>query len=328
MSYGGGPRSFAELLSYHWSLGRWFGIHVRLHWMTVLMPLLLMSFGFTIGQALVWLAMLYLVVFAHELGHIFAGRRFRISADEISLSPLGGLAHMQQPAATPGQDILISAAGPATHLVWLALTAGAQAAFGTGFLRAGSLPLDVVFFQLNLWLMIFNLLPFFPLDGGRILGGLLCFKLEHQRAHLLMARIGIAGAVLFIIAAFSRQGYWSSILLVIGISNLITCFQYQSAVKHMGGGVFVRREPWEMDSESWKRGADPFGETESRPGFFARRRAERDRRAHNRRMAEAEALERELDRILDKVHREGLPSLTRAERKVLEMASERRRSGR
>lgn len=328
MNDGSPLQTFLRVLSYHVPLGTWMGISVRLHWMTIFIPLYLMQRGFPFAAALAVTVLLYLVVFTHELGHILAAWRCRVPANEISLSPLGGLAHMQEPASSPKDDIFISLAGPATHLGWLAVTALLQLVIPDEAMRLAGVPLDVIFFDMNLWLMIFNLLPFFPMDGGRIFGAALSLRMDHGRAQLIMLKTGMAGAALFMLASFLETRFGSSLLFILGISNMLVCYQMYRWVQMMGPMAYRRREVWEMDADSWKRGADPFGSAEKKPGFLARRREQRDRDAHNRAIALAEEMERELDDILEKVHRDGLPSLTKREKKVLEQASERRRKNR
>jgi Zn-dependent protease len=304
--------------------------------MTVLVPLDLMNQGFGFAGALVFTLLLYLVILTHELGHSFAGWRVIVPSVASSLSPLGGLAHMQERASTPQHDMFISAAGPATHLMWLALTFGLQSAFGEHFWtvegqsRGGLMMLvsmDQAFFQLNLWLMVFNLLPFYPMDGGRILGAALSLRGNDHKAQFTMVKVGIVGAALFIVAGFFPGAIGGPFLFIIGISNLLVCVQTLTILKTMGAQGYRRREPWEMDSEAWRRGANPYGREEVRVGYFAKRKEARERNAHNRLIEEAETLEKELDRILEKVHTQGLPSLTKKEKSVLNKASEKRRKG-
>jgi Zn-dependent protease len=117
---------------------------------------------------------------AHELGHALTARRNGIEIDGIDLWLLGGLARFRQDSRSPGQEFAIAAAGPAVSFVIAAVfaivslaVAGSNNAIDVALLRNGvniSAPLALTVFlaEMNLWLFLFNLLPAFPLDGGRI----------------------------------------------------------------------------------------------------------------------------------------------------------------
>jgi Zn-dependent protease len=140
---------------------------------------------------------------AHELGHAFTARRNGIEIDGIDLWLLGGLARFKQDSRSPGQEFAIAAAGPAVSLL-LALVfaglslavAGTDNAMDVAFLRNGvdvSAPLALLVFlaEMNVWLFLFNLIPAFPLDGGRIARAAV-WKLtgDRNRATRVSARFG------------------------------------------------------------------------------------------------------------------------------------------
>ena len=320
-----GWEQLRRILSYHFPCGSVFGIRLEVHWAVLLVPLYVAGervLGASLGFALAFTVVLFGMILLHELGHIFMAKRFHIPSDKISLSPLGGLAHTQQPGANPTQDILISLAGPATHLPWLMGFGLARAIWGPGFLQFGGIPLDWMLWYVNLSLFLFNMLPFYPMDMGRVLQGVLSYRLDRGKALLIAANVGLVGAVAFMVGGLA---FGWTILILIGLSNLFACLQARSVARY-GGQIYGEpREAWQADPEAWKQGQSVFGDTDDKKsGFLGRRKVERDRKAHNRKIQEQEDLDQELDRVLEKIHNEGMSSLTRAERKLLKKVSDQR----
>ena len=121
---------FLALVMRTFAIGTFFGVHVRMYWAAaIVMPLLFLRWvpGATAGERGLYTAIgfvgLFLIIWTHEMGHIAAGWRYRIRTDLITLSPLGGVAHMGAPAQTPREEMVISLAGPAVHLLWLLVVA-------------------------------------------------------------------------------------------------------------------------------------------------------------------------------------------------------------
>jgi Zn-dependent protease len=314
-------------------VGRFFGTEVRVYGAALLLVYLVLLTlqglrGLAFWDQLLWVTLgilaLYVTVWIHEMGHALAARRYHIKTPLITLSPLGGLAHMQGATPSPRADIFIAAAGPATHLLALAVL------YPLSKLVAGD-PLSLTFrlevapfvidrlFQLNLSLMLFNLLPLYPLDGGRIFRSLLALRIHPNRATLITARIGMVGAVaLGLFGLFGRSllgadGAFGGILVAIAITNFMACRQAVLEARHSDGPYGEAREPWEEDPDAWKSGG-PTEEVPRRPRIRTSRRDTRE--------APAEA---ELDRLLDRVREVGVAGLTEAERAALLRASEARR---
>ena len=125
-----GPRvqRFLQALHASFRIGHWFGTEVRMFWVAaVLMPLLMWSWlpgGVFVERMLltvVLFAGLYGAVLSHEFGHALWARRYHLQTPLITLSPLGGLAHLGAPVQTPRQELLVALAGPAVHLLWLVI---------------------------------------------------------------------------------------------------------------------------------------------------------------------------------------------------------------
>ena len=192
-------------MRWSWQAGRLAGIPVRIH---VTFALLVGFVGFAhwtlggasaLGAGLALVGGLFGSVLLHELGHALAARRYGIATHDIVLLPIGGVARLERMPARPGQEIAVALAGPAVNVA-------IAAALFTGLALGGRLePLSALgvasgslverLMLANLGLVAFNLLPVFPLDGGRVLRGLLALRLPHARATRVAARIGRAGAV-------------------------------------------------------------------------------------------------------------------------------------
>ncbi len=188
--------------SYH--LTRIRGIPIRIHGSLVLFVLVIAAlWGSAGGLAgvvthLAFLASLYLFVLLHELGHAVVAQRHGISVPSITLYPIGGIAALSHIPKDSKTELKIALAGPAVNVVlaaalglMLAMLA-AVSGLGTGSFAASVLP---QLMYLNVGLAIFNMLPAFPLDGGRVLRALLAMRLPHARATRIAARTGQALAI-------------------------------------------------------------------------------------------------------------------------------------
>jgi Zn-dependent protease len=324
-------------------LGHFFGVELRVYWIVLVVTPLVLLHGarglpFLEGAAYVvpLTLALYLVVWTHEMGHITAGRRYGIHTPLITLSPLGGVAHMGSGAPSPGKDIVISLAGPAVHVLWLAvlllpyLLLDWGATRPQGWLLDPGVSLVDSLFTINLMLLGFNLLPLFPMDGGRVLRAALARRMHPNRATLIAVRIGTVGAVAFLgmglVLWILDDGLWGIVLAMIGLSNLSACRQERLAALH-GAGPYMNvdvLQPWQTDPEAWKHtgGAqEPRG-----PGRLARRRARRAAARREREARRARDLDAQLDRVLARVSEVGLQGLTASEKAILQKASQRGRN--
>ena len=208
-------------------LFRFAGIEVFLHWSWFLILWYVWYLHVNTHASLVWLLLEYLCLFTivlmHEFGHAFACRQVGGKADHILLWPLGGVAYAAPPPR-PGATLWTIVAGPLVNVALAPIFLGLLA-FGRNQGWPGEFP-DLYLFvrticQLNLVLLVFNLLPVYPLDGGQILQSLLWFVLGRARSMLVATIIGFVGlAGLVVFAANSHQPlFW-----VVCVFILLNCW--------------------------------------------------------------------------------------------------------
>jgi Zn-dependent protease len=194
-------------------VGKLFGIPLFIHPTFLLLPAWVALTNPGVGLAalaflMVWVLALFGCVVLHELGHALTARAFGIGTRDITLYPIGGVARLEKMGEKPAQELCIAVAGPAVNLV-LALLLTPVALLGffvapgetLSFSPEGGAALLVLKFLTLLWLsnlglMLFNLLPCFPMDGGRVLRALLSLGLGTLRATEIAAALGIVLAVL------------------------------------------------------------------------------------------------------------------------------------
>lgn len=313
------------------------GVEVRLHITTIFLFLFFLRDTAALPGAAAWIApaglllALYVLILAHEFGHALAARRFGIHTPYITLSPLGGLAHMQAAAPGPRAEILISLAGPLTHVLWGPLLYVLARIFPpesaetwTGAVAAMTVRQIA---HMNLYLLAFNVLPFYPLDGGRVLRSALALRLHPNHATVIAARTGMVGAVAigaFGLFGFAGTGVYSAVAIFLGISNYLAC-RREIIMARFGESPYGSvPAPWEVSGDEWKRAG--AGIAPRRPSLLARLRERRRERARRRHAEDLVATDIEIDRLLEKVSQVGMGGLSRAERAALIRASERKRA--
>ncbi len=233
------------------------GIDIRLH---ITFPLILLwaafQFGLLYGDlsgaffGVIATSLLFLLVTLHELGHSFAARMYGVPVKQIILSPIGGVAQLVRMPDKPVQELVIAIAGPTVNVVIAILIAAFALTNGINFTTlVGSFSessgttiaaLISYVFVSNLFLAAFNLIPAFPMDGGRILRALLAMRLNYAKATDIAAMIGRAAAVLFGLYGILNGG-----LFMIFIALFIFTAAGQEAkyarVKHALDGYTVQQ---------------------------------------------------------------------------------------
>lgn len=198
----------------HWSIviAQIRGTKVRLH-LTFL--ILLVAIGALLWvqrgiepavQAVFFLVLLFFCVLLHEFGHILAARHFGVFTPEVILLPIGGVSRLERIPEKPREEMLIALAGPAVTLAiaaFLALVLGGLPDPALTFEGKTGRDLSGQLLYANLALFVFNLLPAFPLDGGRVLRALLASRLGYAQGTNVASHIGQGIAILLGIYAIA-----------------------------------------------------------------------------------------------------------------------------
>ena len=150
---------------------------------------------------------LFACVVAHEYGHALTARRYGIATPDITLLPIGGLARLERMPEDPGQEIVVALAGPAVNvvifLVILLVLGATPGADAFSRIETGEIGFAEQLAVVNLFLVVFNLIPAFPMDGGRVLRAALSLRMDRVRATRIAARAGQAVALAFGFAGLS-----------------------------------------------------------------------------------------------------------------------------
>lgn len=233
-----------------WSLklGKIAGIRVQVHFTFLIFMGWIILSGLIAGKSqqvvlanAAFLLGLFSCVVLHELGHAITAKHYGIRTKDITLLPIGGVARLERMPDDPRQELWVALAGPAVNVViaaalwtWLYVTRG-------GFNLAG---IDVAtssfaerILLVNISLVVFNMLPAFPMDGGRVLRALLASHMEYTRATQIAASLGQGMAVLFGIVGF----FYNPMLMFIALFVWIGAAQESSMVlmKSALGGIPV-----------------------------------------------------------------------------------------
>ena len=207
-------------------LGQIAGIKVFVHWTFFLLIGWIFAMHMVAGRGLAAAAMgvafilaLFGCVVLHELGHALAARRYGVATRDITLLPIGGVARLERIPRNPTHELVVALAGPAVNvvialLIFLGLTAAHGIEFTTRmFTLQGNFFAQLM--TVNIFLVIFNMIPAFPMDGGRVLRALLATRLQYARATMLAARIGQGIAVLLGLSGVFVLG--NPMLLLVGL---------------------------------------------------------------------------------------------------------------
>ena len=197
-------------MKWSWKIARVAGVDINLHWTFLLLigwilfsELLAGSSWTAAWMGVGFILSLFGCVVLHELGHALAARAFGVPTKDITILPIGGVARLGRIPEHPVQEFVIAIAGPLVNLGIAAAIMVLLLVLGAGELWFGSV-ITGHFLQNLMWanvvLVLFNLLPAFPMDGGRILRAGLAGFLEYARATRLAAAVGQAMAILFALA--------------------------------------------------------------------------------------------------------------------------------
>ena len=225
-------------MKWSFKLGRILGIDVYIHFTFLfLLGFIGLSQALAGGglpaavNSMIFFLCLFGCVLLHEYGHALMARRYGIPTKDITLLPIGGVARLERMPDKPMQELWVALAGPAVNVViaaalgaWLTLTNTWEPISALGVTKGG---LAERLLGVNIFLVLFNLLPAFPMDGGRVLRSLLALRMPYARATRIAARIGQGMAALFGFAGL----FGNPMLLLIALFVWIGAGQEAAAVE-------------------------------------------------------------------------------------------------
>jgi stage IV sporulation protein FB len=331
-----------------WSfpMGRLFEATVRVH---VMLPVVLLGLylkalkdlqdtpGAAFAVAMV-MAILFVSILLHEFGHVFAARAVGGDCEEVVLWPLGGLAMCELPAA-PRAHLLTALAGPLVNLMLCVLSAAflvGQSIWpplnpfshhmvfphivnwqsGDEIIGTWYQMLAARVFLCNWALFLLNLLPAFPLDGGRMLHAVLWSRSDERTSAGTSAYVGFGVVLVLLVAAICQDAVLMFMLAVFIYVNCRSMVMYAEGMDESG---------FSLDTSSE---AESGRTRKHRPNFIQRWRQQRAARIAAQEREERETEEQRLDELLDKVQRLGKQSLSAEEERFLTRVSTRYRNNR
>ena len=205
-------------------LGKFFGIETNIHGTFWLLPLFVLftSFGGGLDEIAFRLSFVFAVFFCvalHEVGHALAAAAYGIRTHDITLYPIGGVARLERMPEKPLQEVAVALAGPAVNVVIaLGLLVGMVANGMTPTLILRDYNVDAFFnevFIANVFLCVFNLLPAFPMDGGRVLRALLSIRMRRLHATEIAVKVGTVVAALMLVAGIVSVNFGLILIAVV-----------------------------------------------------------------------------------------------------------------
>ena len=232
-------------MSWSLSIGSVAGTAVRIHVTFLLLLAWIFGVNYISGgpqaawNGLLFIVLLFLCVLLHEFGHIFTARGFGIRTPDVILLPIGGVSRLERIPEEPRQELLIAIAGPAVNVViafLLVLIGGANfSAEHLSALENGNVSMIDRLAVVNLFLALFNLLPAFPMDGGRVLRALLASRFGYVRATEIAAMIG--QGVAFLLGFLGLFGNPLLIFIAIFVYLAASAEAHLVATRAMAHGV-------------------------------------------------------------------------------------------
>ena len=331
-----------------WSLplGRWWGVQVYVHVFFLVSALLALAFLLPepdlLGTGLMMIGVLFVSVLLHEVAHSLAAVHVGGKVDAIVLGPVGGLISPRVPDE-PEAHLFVALAGPTVHLMAAVLAAAVLAAAHNtqlvGLLNPFSTPKDlvepgttaIIAVKLTLWLnwilMLLNLLPAYPFDGGPILRAVLWPALGRRTARIITARVAMGVAFLFSVASFLTMAAEFQIHMPVWIPLLtLGLFVFFSARQDL---VAAGTPEWSEEPVGYQINTDgldlldvDWADEEEEDGVLVEHQP---RSVEQNRIAQEADEDARVDDILARLHETSRDALSPEEIAILERASQRYR---
>jgi Zn-dependent protease len=211
---------------FRWKVGRLMGIDLYINWTFLLAPVLIMLATWergappaAQGPAFFGLALTlatFVCVILHEFGHARMARVFGIRTRDITISLIGGVARLERMSEKPWEEFLIAIAGPAVNIgiAFCLLLVGLPFGGSARFIEIVHTDFLACMFWMNVGLVLFNMLPAFPMDGGRVLRAILSLLTDHLRATEIAAYIGMAIAAVFGVIGILNFTSWPVLVVI------------------------------------------------------------------------------------------------------------------
>lgn len=335
-----------DLTAWSLSLGRWHDVRVRVHIFFLLFAVAAIYMaseakeGGVVLDAALGLLILLISVLLHELGHCWAAIRVGGQVDQVVIWPLGGLASPHVPH-DPQLELLTALAGPVVNAILMMLIAplllvGGQDVLGLFVPLSphaltegpGLFVVLKLAFWINWLLVLVNLLPLFPFDGGRVLRALLWSQFDYRTSVFWVTRTAMVFAVVMcFLAWWMRDTYTTALvpawvpLLLFAIFLWFGAQQEEFRLEYGGGEDDLFGYDFSQGYTSLERDSQRTG-----PGPIRRWLEERRETRRRRREAIEREEEQQMDSILARLHSGGLESLTPQERGILDRVSARYRN--
>ncbi len=266
----------------------WFGIPVFVHWSFGLIFIYILWHAYSNGLSLVdtaWMSGLFMAIFGcvllHEYGHALAARRYGVRTRDIVLMPIGGMARLERMPEKPLQEFVVAIAGPMVNVVIfllmvigitvlaqpeqletiraavLAETTG-EPLEETGIEVSKLLQYSINFAISNLILVVFNMIPAFPMDGGRVLRALLSMRIGRAKATRIASWIGQGFAVLFAIWGIYSGNFMLALLgvfVIYAARSENDMVQTESMLGRFKASDLIRPEFTRLQSNDWMMNA-------------------------------------------------------------------------
>ncbi len=312
-------------------VGTWFATAVRI---SVFFPLMLLIFSLNLGLTLglVVAGLLFVSVLIHEFAHVFAARLTGGDADEIVMWPAGGLA-ICETAPTFQSEFLTPAAGPLSNLLigllMLPLVSSSPdlgAAFHpltlpasfSGMPAWGDLPLLIL--AINIKLVYLNLLPIYPMDGGRMLRAVCARFWDPFTVHTIALWAGGISGIALIVAGYCVDPAMGIHLVSIGGIVLVMNL-YETLQRHLSESYDDSFLGYDFSQGYTSLEREQMADAPPKASTLEKWRKSREVKRRERERIRREETESRLDELLDKVHKQGMASLTEAEKRFLKKAS-------
>ncbi len=239
-----------------WRLGTVAGIGVFIHWSFWLLPAwIVLSASGGLGGAISSVLFVFAIfgcVLLHELGHALTARHFGIGTRDITLYPIGGVASLARIPRRPSQELAIAVAGPAVNVVIAGILLAFLLVAGVGTqgwiftLSGGSFLVNLML--VNVALVAFNMLPAFPMDGGRVLRAFLAMRMPYLRATEIAVRVGLLVALVMGIAGLFSAGtlIFVALFVFLAAQAELAMARYN---EFRGGSSIVQGESWPHPQE-------------------------------------------------------------------------------